>query len=96
MGGCPCSGLGSRGRRGLARRVGVSQPRCPRRVPAGPERSWPGYGRNLPFLTSLLSSREDEEEEEDSGEEGCSCLPCHLLKQCPRAPAGCVFYPRAA
>lgn len=50
----------------------------------------------LSFLTSLLRSREDGEEEEDSGEEGCSCLPCHLLKQCPRALAVSVFYPRAA
>lgn len=75
----------------------MSQPRYPGRVPTGPERSpGRGTGRSFSFLTSLLSSREDGEEEEDSGKEGCSCLPCHLLKQCPRAPAGCVFYPRAA
>lgn len=61
------AGAGEGQARGCPEGGGVAA-RCPRRVPAGPERSWPGCGRSLPFLTSLLSSREDGEEEEDSGE----------------------------
>lgn len=90
-------GMHSRGKRGAAR-GGCSQGPGPGKGPWGAgESRWRGRGEGaFAFLTSLLGSREDGEEEEDSGEEGCSCLPCHLLKQCPRAPAGSVFYPRAA